>query len=174
MCRMSLNDVNRRLSDNWWLLTTTCLSVIVGCNDGRIPTYPVVGTVLFENGDPVRFGVIEFLPVGDVPSARGKIDPEGSFSLTTFEGDDGAAAGKYRVIVIQPFIAPVGKLLPRGPRTIRAEHAEHQTERNIVPERYSNPESSDLEVVVEARPDNVVQLTLAHSTDRTSSKVDRD
>ena len=67
------------------------------------PTYPVSGKVVFEDGKPLTTGglvllesvVTEGLPV----NARGTINADGTFELTTFEDGDGAVAGKHQMLV---------------------------------------------------------------------------
>jgi hypothetical protein len=76
-----------------------------GCNS-HIATYPVSGTVSFEDGQPVPYGAIEFRNEQSGLSARAQLDKSGAFALGTFTADDGAPAGKYRAIVTQYFNAP--------------------------------------------------------------------
>ncbi len=53
-------------------------------------------------------GQVVFEPVDKQKkvSARGFIQPDGSFSLGTFKDDDGAVEGEYRVLVAQPVPSP--------------------------------------------------------------------
>jgi hypothetical protein len=65
-----------------------------GCD--RHPTrVPVSGTVLID-GVPLSRGNIKFVPEQGRPSV-GKIGEDGRFTLTCYEGDDGALVGKHRV-----------------------------------------------------------------------------
>src|SRR6476620_7552505 len=83
-------------------------TMICGCS-GRVRTFPASGTVRFQDGQPVRVGVIEFrCPDTGLP-ARAKLDDHGAFRLGTFAVADGAAAGQYRVIIVQVFDAPPRK-----------------------------------------------------------------
>jgi hypothetical protein len=85
------------------------LSLVVlglgGCSD-RVATYPVSGTIRFDDNEPVRFGVVEFRNQKSRLCARGKLDDTGSFKLETFAKADGAPAGDYRVVIVQYFNAP--------------------------------------------------------------------
>lgn len=81
-----------------------CSSLLVGCGDGKVPTYPVSGTVVFENGSPVRTGTIELSSSDHNLTATGKIAEDGRFVLGTYASADGACAGNHRVIVVQMII----------------------------------------------------------------------
>jgi hypothetical protein len=78
-----------------WILAAWLAVVSPGCD--RHPTrVPVSGTVLID-GEPLRQGNIEFVPKEGRPST-GRIT-EGRFTLTCFEGNDGALLGTHRVQV---------------------------------------------------------------------------
>lgn len=70
---------------------------IVGCNSGP-QVAPVSGKVLY-NGKPLPYGVVMFQPAqGQL--AQGEIQPDGTFSLSTFRLNDGAVVGTHRVSVM--------------------------------------------------------------------------
>ena len=78
---------------------------ICACSgDKRTTTYPVSGQVL-EGTRPVANATVILHPVGDVGGdvvkPRGTTRADGTFTLTTFDGNDGAPAGDYRVTVEQ-------------------------------------------------------------------------
>ncbi len=86
-----------------------------GCSD-QLKTYPVQGKVLFEDGSPVHVGIVE-LKSKDFPiQARGSIEKDGSFTLTTYQPGDGAVAGKHACVVVQ-FVVTEGMTAHR-PSTI--------------------------------------------------------
>lgn len=94
-----------------WLVVTIACGFLVGC--GSHPqTFPVHGRVVFKDGTPVRFGGIETVSVEQRVNARGTIQPDGTFSLTTYENDDGAVPGEHRVVIIQTTTAPLAVLAP--------------------------------------------------------------
>lgn len=72
----------------------------LGC-EPKIPVYPVHGVVLFEDGEPVRTGMVEFESLEHGFNARGTIGRDGRFQLGTFGDADGAVAGRHRAMVIQ-------------------------------------------------------------------------
>jgi hypothetical protein len=113
------------LSEKPYLSTVSLLvliSPVVGCGSRQAATYPVSGTVRFEDGRPVPVGVIEFRHEFSGLTARGKLDDRGEFRLGTYRNDDGAPAGNYRVVLIQHFAVPHhAKISPL--RAAKFEHA---------------------------------------------------
>ena len=112
----------------------------------------------FEDGQPVPGGVIEFRPEAGGTSARAKLDSAGRFELGTFEADDGAAEGSYRVIVLQHFQVP-----PRaaGGRQ-SAEHQAHGSHPDArVDDRYANYARSPLIAAVRRDSENYFEFVVA-------------
>jgi len=78
-----------------------CLLIVLGgalagCGGPeRLPTAPVEGRVLY-NGEPLAFGSVVFIPEAG-PPAKGKIQPDGTFRLSTYGDGDGAILGTNRV-----------------------------------------------------------------------------
>jgi hypothetical protein len=70
---------------------------VAGC--GRY--YPVHGTVTYADGTPVTEGLVVFerQEGGKAITARGEIQPDGSYRLSTAKSGDGVPPGKYRVLV---------------------------------------------------------------------------
>jgi len=134
-----------------------CL-ILGGCTGGaegeaeRPPTIPVSGTVTYK-GQPVEGATVVFVPnLPQGKAASGKTDSNGAFAMTTFESEDGAVAGDYKVTVtkIKPgtggavadvesdeYVDPAmaGEKKPSGP-----EH--------LLPEKYSKADSSGLTATV--------------------------
>ncbi|EAQ78673.1 hypothetical protein [Blastopirellula marina] len=76
------------------------LGVTAGCGNG---TYPVHGSIVYPDGAPareLRGGAVEFDSLEQDVSARGSIDDEGKFVISTFEAEDGALPGKHRVLIV--------------------------------------------------------------------------
>jgi hypothetical protein len=71
------------------------LLLCVGCGDDRPRRVPVSGKVLID-GKPLTHGFVRFIPSGARPSG-GKLDARGCFTLSCFDGDDGAVPGRHRV-----------------------------------------------------------------------------
>ena len=81
------------------LVALLILAGAAGCGSGR---HPVSGRVVYEDGSPVEEGSV----VGETGEgkakvmAQGNIQPDGSFQWGTAKPGDGAAPGKYRVVVL--------------------------------------------------------------------------
>ena len=73
------------------------LAALVGCG-GK---YPVRGSVTYDDGTPLTKGLVIFERVGGGPpiTARGEIQPDGRYELSTDKPGDGVPAGKYRVLL---------------------------------------------------------------------------
>jgi hypothetical protein len=129
------------------------MALIHGCS-GRPSTYEVQGRVVFDNGDPVTFGSVEFRPVqtmedGGIASAQGKIDQQGRFTLQTFAPSDGAVAGEHQVIVVQVV------------RTDVLAIEKHQHARQpLVDRRFADYATSGLTADVKADDENAITLTV--------------
>lgn len=132
-----------------------------GCSDDANKTYPVRGIVRFPDGKVLRDGSIEFEIMGrDEPvTATGMIGPDGSFELGTFELDDGAFAGKHRVVVISDYVIGNGAERP-----------------GLIPESALDPRYRDYRrsgLVHEVKPQSnniVVEVTYAKSEDDDDGK----
>jgi hypothetical protein len=75
---------------------------LIGCKkDEHPPRFQVTGKVLFPDGEPLRTGVVEFIPNRGNLTAHGVIDSDGKYQLSTIDSNDGACAGQYTVIVKQ-------------------------------------------------------------------------
>lgn len=102
MRRPSSNILSRELAP----LIVFVLLAVAGCGSGEI-TYPVRGTVTYQDGTPVTTGMVEFDPLAADDTkrfnARGLIHSDGTYFLTTFEEGDGAVPGRHRVLVQEPY-----------------------------------------------------------------------
>jgi hypothetical protein len=123
------------------------MGLLAGCGPSHPPTYPVRGTVAFADGRPVTWGTVEFYSVEQKIAARGQIQSDGSFQLSTFGTGDGAVAGRHLVTVAQA---------AQIDRPLKHEHAPATS----VPPRYANPKSSGLEFTVEARKKNEFKIAI--------------
>ncbi len=82
-------------------------SVVLGCNKSPYELAQVVGTVTID-GQPLTAGSIMFSPnardsnVNSGKPAFGRIQSDGSYSLTTYSDGDGAIAGSHWVTIFSP------------------------------------------------------------------------
>lgn len=134
--------------------------LLAGCGGGgddqwtarRPQVVPASGNVIY-NDQPLEGATVAFIPVGDEKPAYGKTDSEGHFSLRTFEVDDGAVPGQYRVRITKwkPMAGldrPIGEPLPEG-----------ETE-SLIPERYTDPAKSGLTAKVQTEKENTFTFDL--------------
>ena len=121
-----------------------------GCGQSAPPArtvYPVLGKVEL-NGKPTAGAVVTLHPKGatNTPPARAEVKPDGTFVAGTYEASDGAAEGDYVVTV--EWFKPVLKRddYVMGP--------------NLVPAKYSVPQTSQIEVHVAAQPNQLPTIKL--------------
>jgi hypothetical protein len=109
--------------------------VLAGCSGGA---YPVKGTLVYEDGQPVKElagFTVTFTSEKLAKSAVGDIDQDGGFRLTMERPGDGAIPGEYKVTLTQPHPNP-----ERGERR-----------KPVVDLVYENPEKTPLEATVEPK-----------------------
>ena len=87
-----------------WSLVIGAWSLVLlpGCGGPRL--YPVHGKVTWENGDEARElagGMVICESVVGQVGARGDIEQDGSFQLSTYKPGDGVLPGKHRVAVVE-------------------------------------------------------------------------
>ena len=160
-----MQDTSRTLncqSTLFYRLSTLVVVALlpVGCGPSYPTCYPVSGKVTF-NGEPVTQGTVTFYPA-DGRSAIGKIQPDGSYSLTTFETGDGALAGNHAVTIKATTVSG-----PAAPSSFEDELSQanssapagEATVTWLVPERLSRRESSDLTATV-AKESNQIDFNI--------------
>lgn len=129
-----------------------CL-LVCGCSGGsNLPARsPVTGTVLLH-GEPAAGVNVQFIPLDEVKgrSASGQTDAQGKYVLQTFEAKDGAVPGDYKVVVTRPISdaeAFKDKKVEGGGTT--------GSEGKKIPEKFTNPKTTDLQATVEAAPNEI-------------------
>ena len=124
---------------SFWLWVSLTLFV-AGCGNNepdRAKVYPARGSVSFK-GKPAAGAIVRVHDVSGALVSRGVVQKDGTFALTTNEAGDGIPAGRYRVSVY--WRRQTSDDEPDGP--------------SLLPDRYSRPESSGLEIEVRAEPEN--------------------
>jgi hypothetical protein len=135
----------------FFLMAAIC-GAVVGC--GRPEMGPVSGTLRYQ-GNPVPDATVKFTAQSR-PTAVGRTDAEGRYTLTTFRKGDGAYGGSHRVVVI-PWMdgwidLPDDAQTGRKPPTVLP--------RPDIPERYRQPSESPLKAEVVAGKNNVINLEM--------------
>jgi N-methylhydantoinase B/oxoprolinase/acetone carboxylase alpha subunit len=79
-----------------------CLALAgCGAKDSRLAVHPVRGKVML-GPTPAAGAMVVFHPLDkkdDRAVPRGKVDKDGTFKLSTYDADDGAPVGKYKVTI---------------------------------------------------------------------------
>lgn len=132
----------RRRYDLLWLITAMAMLAVAGCGDGRPERVPVSGRVTID-GKPLRSGFIRLVPTDARPSV-GRIQEDGSFTLTTFTKKDGSVPGTHGVAVVA------------------YDEANPSQIRWLIPKKYSHANTSDLTVDIDGPTDSLeIELTWA-------------
>lgn len=152
------------------LLSALCICVLMGCGgaEGQKPVYPVSGKVTMA-GAPIAKATVIFQPLGkDQAVATAITDAQGVYKLTTYDSFDGAAAGKYEVMVTKnaapaasnaPVHDPTGanSNAPSAP-THNAKQATDDAGATIDP-KWSKP-GNGLSAEVKSSGENTIDLKL--------------
>ena len=132
----------------WCVLALLCL---LGCGGGAT-TYSAGGRVTYPDGSPVEGGAVEFRsletekPVG----ARGVIQADGTFQLTTYEPEDGAVPGRHQVLIVSKRPSRDEWVALQRAGKLKAVHP-----------KYQRFDSSGLELTVTENPaENDFQITV--------------
>ena len=144
-----------RTGKRWivWLPAVVLALALAGCGSDRPQTIRVSGTVTLD-GSPVEGATVGFTPAGGGRLATGTTDASGKFTLTTFEDGDGAVPGTHTVTVTKMRLsggegdASVDDS-EGGQRDVMLSGGmgpgqQEPTVEWLVPQKYSNPHSSDL------------------------------
>jgi hypothetical protein len=112
----------------------------IGCgrSNNHVAVHPVQGAIQFR-GQPVAGAFVSLTPKNPtegVPVPRATVGTDGSFIVTTYDGNDGAPEGEY-VLTVQ-WYKPVRQdnEIVGGP--------------NVLPLKYASAKTSDLRITVAA------------------------
>lgn len=132
------------------LLTLASLILMGGCQRGSAPLTPVSGKVSYR-GMSLQGGTIVFTSDTSRGAsgvlALGKINQDGTYHLYTGE-TLGAPPGLYRVTVTS--LAPSGLQVP----------GQFNTPYSFLPEKYRDPELSELACEIKAERPNMIDFNL--------------
>jgi hypothetical protein len=128
------------------ILAVVGLAIVLGgCSSGvvRPKVAPVTGIVT-QKGKPLTEGDVMFTPSGGAPGAAGavatgRIGPDGSYTLTTFDTGDGAVPGTYKVTVTATSSVDMKKLNKGSDGRIA-----YKLPPSLVSSKYSRIESTPL------------------------------
>lgn len=115
---------------------------LAGCSRSHErETAQVLGVVTLD-GKPLTRGTVMFVPETG-RAGTGVIAADGSYTLTTYQPDDGALVGRHKVSVA----------IPLGSETASAQASP-------IPQRYMSADSSGLAFEVKAGEENRIDLKL--------------
>ena len=143
----------RFLARSQWVLLTLAgaAAALAGCgeNGDRIETFPASGQVLWD-GQPLVGALVVLHPLASTQPlllpARGETDEHGRFVLGTYDSEDGAPAGDYRITVHWHPVVNSGGSFEPGP--------------DIVPAQYSDPLRTELKARIAAGENHIPPLSL--------------
>jgi hypothetical protein len=132
----------------WMLPIGLAAAILVadGCGSRRPATAPVEGKVVYR-GKPLEFGSVLFQPDAG-PPARGAIQADGTFHLSTHRDGDGAVLGVHRVQVVCNDM--------QRPGAASQTSQEPGVGKSYIPPKYSRYDTSGLTREVRARNEPVV------------------
>jgi hypothetical protein len=118
----------------------------------------VTGTIT-RNGKPLEGAAVSFMPDVGGQSATGITDASGKYQLTTRKKDDGALPGQYKVTIAKYQGKPAATIDPGNvtadydisdeyPAGYNPDAQDNSPSKNLLPSKYSNPETSGFEAKV--------------------------
>ena len=121
-----------------------------GCSksENHVAVYPVAGAIKFQ-GQPASGAFVLLHPKSTAEGAvspRAMVAQDGTFTLSTFNGNDCAPEGDY-VLTVQ-----WNKLIRKGAEVVSGP--------NVIPPKYSSPTTSDLVVHVAAGSNQLKPIQL--------------
>ena len=124
------------------------MMVAGGCGSNGTTTIPIRGEVLY-NGAPLKDvpqGLVRYMPKSPEGGrqASGRIQPDGSFVLTTFKSADGVVPGDYDIVV------SAYSSQPRSRQEVEASGGAGVQPRLIIPKKYTDPTTSGISDLVDS------------------------
>jgi len=116
-----------------WVAVAVVSLLPLGCGPAGPNLVPVRGKVTYGGGPWPKPGTITF--TGGQRPASAEFDAEGNFTVMSFDKQKGLTAGKYKV-AIECWDVPPSMDKPGA-------------EKSFVPQKFRNPSTSGLEIVVE-------------------------
>jgi hypothetical protein len=130
------------------------LAGLGGCKQSDGSTiYPVSGQVLV-NGKPAAAALVTFHPIGvhtGAPRPTGRAAEDGTFTLTSNVGGDGAPAGEYRVTVVWTQAIASKAVVSDG---------DNVPVRSLLPAAYASPDSTPLKATVKSGTNEPIILEI--------------
>ena len=163
--------LNKMTEARSWFCIFLLGALLSGCSGGadggkRVTVYRVKGVVKL-NGGPIAGATVAFGPKEGQPTAMGRTNDSGEYTLTTYDSGDGAAKGIYTVTVIK--IVGSGGSSSSAPEhgvnvapTNSHDAAKSKSgsdDGNLVPAKYGDSATTPLSFKVEEK-DNVFDIEI--------------
>ena len=120
------------------LLVAGLVVGMAGCGSDQLPLGYAEGKVLY-NGTPLKSGGVMFQPVKG-PVAKGSIQSDGTFVLSTYRDGDGATIGTHKVRIVCFDV--------KNSNASAQEGHEGAKPRSLIPRIYTRAETSGLQAEV--------------------------
>lgn len=134
-----------------WLPLVALALATTGCGP-KLPTRAQVTGKVMYHGKPLEFGTLMFQPDRGWP-ARGTIQPDGTFQMSTYGDNDGALVAHHRVRIMCYEKQRPGTV-------VDVDVPEEGLGKSLIPPKYANVDTSGL--TVDVKPTNepiVFELT---------------
>jgi hypothetical protein len=131
-------------------LSLPVLFCLAGCSgSGNPPTYPVTG-VLTQAGKPLEGATIVFVPSDkEGEGASAKSGPGGKYEVSTFESNDGARPGNYKIKVMK-YQVETGAAVDENSPGYNPDK-QPPPPKNLLPPKFANQETSGITYQVPAK-----------------------
>jgi hypothetical protein len=140
------------------LVMALCFCVGCGGDDEWAAKRPKIyraGGVVNLDGKPLDDAIVVYHSVTHNVSAQGTTDKNGRFTLTTYNEKDGAADGPQKVVVTKRIYVE-----QKTKYHSAEEPSVAKIPKDLLPVRYSNPSTTDIEVTVNASGSNDAVIEL--------------
>lgn len=153
-CRTTRSSDSRSLSSGLVGRSLLMLTAVAaaGCSsqkpDNRKAVFPVRGKLLVDQ-QPAPGALVILHPMDGAAQAErpfGKVGPDGTFELTTYQGSDGAPPGDY-VVTTEWQLSPYPDAPGPWP--------------NVLPPQFSDPRQSGLKVTISPSVNELTPFSLA-------------
>lgn len=132
---------------------------LLGCSGAKGPATAKVSGVVKYNGAPVDGATVIFSPIAGGRPATGITDAQGHYDLSTFGDKDGAVPGEFKVTVQKTKTegeTPTNLTYEQiNEMQVRGEQVPGPVTKNLLPEKYLSPISTDLNASVKSGTNDV-------------------
>jgi len=152
VARPAARSTNQPLTNVASTLAIIILVILAGCGRSgpkRTATNPTKGSIRYQ-GQPIGGAFVALHPKAgasaDVPTATAVVQADGRFAVTTYDSGDGVPEGDYVVTIQWRKATKSGGEFVPGP--------------NLLPAKYSRPETSDVVVHVASGTNDLPPIVL--------------